>query len=206
MAQQLSLRPPELLNGASGRALATAGWTVVSLHFLLLAVNHWILLDQFRAQIPAPFRKTLAQIFIVRGMRDGAGEVMALTAGAWLTVQLRPPSPDAARSRRIVSALLLSYLPVALHSMGLAAALLGGWRLDIWIASSAGATPQAIAATLNEAVPVVMEPLARARDVVNAFAAITLGALLRQACGFSAWRAAGAALGFAAVLTLARGL
>lgn len=171
---------------------AVAGGSIVLLHFVLLAANQWLILDQLRAQTPPHLHQLLADELLASGLRSLSTEAVAF-AGAAVVVGLTHG----------LRALLLSSAPLVLHSAGVATALLGGWMLDLWIVSGTSASAADVAGTIREALPVVLAPFATARLFVNAVAALMLGLLLWRA-RIAAWRSIGAAVLFGATLMAAQ--
>jgi len=189
---------------AATATISVAGSTVVALHLALTAFNQWVVYDQFRVRTPEGLRAGLAAVFLTNGVRLMSAEVMALAAAGLIAVGLARHWQSNRDNRRMLGVLLLSYLPIALHSLGVATAFLSGWQLDVWIASNAAASPEEIAATLREAIPVVLEPLAAGRALAIVASAIVFAILQRRVCGLAPRTALGTAAMFAGILTLAR--
>lgn len=190
--------------GVSTGTLAALGWAIVSLHLVLLAANEWMVFDQFRVQTPADLQQGLATVFLAGGLRMASAELTALLIAGVIVINLRAASYGDADTRRALGVLLVSYLPIALHSMGVAGALLGGWNLDVFVLSGTTATPDEIAATIREALPVVLEPLSTGRTIATAGAAVLFAVLQCRLCAIPLRSSLAAAATFGVVLSLAR--
>lgn len=189
---------------AVSTTLAAAGWTAIALHLLMLAVNQWLIYDQVRLQAPPELRDRVATIFVGGILRTGTGELLALLAAALLAVHLGRQPAFRAGPQLMLSVLLLSYAPIAMHSAGVAMALLGGWDLDVWLVASATARPDDVIATLADALPVILEPLSSGRTAATIGSVLVFALLQSRVCGLPAVRSLGAALAFGGMLMLAR--
>ena len=190
--------------GVSTGTLAALGWAIVSLHLVLVAANEWMVFDQFRVQTPADLQQGLATVFLAGGLRTASAELMALVVAGVVAITLQVVSNGDADRRRALGVLLVSYLPIALHSMGVAGALLGGWNLDVFVLSGTAATPDQIASTIREALTIVLEPVSAGRSIATAGAALLFAVLQRRLCGFPLRSSLAAAAMFGAVLSIAR--
>jgi hypothetical protein len=190
--------------GVSTGTLAALGWAIISLHLLLLAANEWMVFDQFRVRMPAELTDALVTLFLADGLRMAAAELIVLVMAGFIALHLRMASDPDADSRRALGVLLVSYVPIALHSMGVTAAFLGGWNLDVWVVSGAGATPDDVARTIRDALPVVLEPLSAGRSIATAGAVILFAVLQRRIGGSAIRPSLAAAVVFGALLTIAR--
>ena len=126
------------------------------LHLLLLTANQWL---------------------TIRSLRPVTTEALAIGVAGLMSIALQWRARGC-NARRAFAVLLASCVPLALHSLGVSAALLGGWELE-----GAG------------------DRIATARHLANAAAALMFALLLRRVCGLTTVRALiGAAL-FAALMT-----
>ena len=193
-----------MAGGVSTATLAAVGWAIVSLHLLLLAANEWMVFAQFRARMPAELGRGLATLFLADGLRLAAAEVIALVVAGFVALNLRTASHPGADHQRALGALLVSYVPIALHSLGVASAFLSGWRLDVWVVAGAAATPDEVATTIRDALPVVLEPLSAGRSLGTAAAVILFAVLQRRVCGIAIRPSLAAAAAFGTILTITR--
>jgi hypothetical protein len=183
---------------------AVVGTAVVSLHLLLLAFNQWLIYDRLRPRIPDALRDGLAAVFLSAALRESAVELVALAAAGAIALLLAGRARAEAGHQRILAALLLSYVPITLHSLGVAGAFLAGWELDLWVASGAAATPEDVANTVRESLPFVLAPLAAGRTIATAAAAFVFAILQLFLCRLTLLTSVGSALIFAAILVGAR--
>jgi hypothetical protein len=196
-------RGSAVAGGVSTGTLAALGWAIVSLYLALVAANEWMVFTQFRAQTTPELQADVAAAFLARGTRMVSVELIALLV-AGLVVINRRASAEGDVDRRALTVLLVSYLPLALYSMGVAGALLGGWNVDVWVLPAATASSRDIAATIGEALPVLLEPLSTGRAIATAGAAILFAVLQRRLCGMPLRASLATAVLFGVVLSLAR--
>ena len=184
--------------------LAVTGTAVVSLHLLLLAFNQWLVYDHLRMRIPDDLRDGLSAVFLSAALREGATELFGLGVAGAVALTLAGPARTDAVNRRVLAVLMLSYGPITLHSLGVAVAFLAGWDLDVSVASGAAVTPEDVATTVRESLPVVLEPLTAGRTVATVAAAIVCAVLQRRLCRLALPTSIATGLMFASVLALAR--
>jgi hypothetical protein len=120
-----------------------------------------------------------------------------------MALTLAGPARAEAGHSRILAALLLSYVPVALYSLGVAGAFLAGWDLDLWIAAGTDATPEDVATTVRESLPVVLAPLTAGRTMATVAAAFVFAVLQHRLSRLTLLTSIAAALIFAGLLLLA---
>lgn len=178
-----------------------AGFAIVTVHLLMLAATQWLIYDHFRGRTPADLHGSVATVFQRESASIYAAELIALVTGVLLV--RRRSGPSTTSTDRTVGALLVSYAPIAIASIGIAVAILAGWDLDVWVLSSSTATPAQTAATLREALPFVLAPLSTVRHIANFSAMVLLAIVLHRTCAVPVRRSFAVAAAWAAVMTLA---
>ena len=191
--------------------LVRAGLIVIAVHALLLASVHWMLLRQFADRSMPDLHRPLASAFARYSADSFAIELLSLIAAVVAVAGLHliagrarqrlpqrpggvapglPQRPGGVTSGPTVAAAgLLAYVPVASYSLGVLLALSFGWEPDVFIMSSAGATNPQISATIQEALPIVLQPLAMWRQLATIVGALVFAVLQRRLCGISTGRA-----------------
>jgi hypothetical protein len=195
------------LTGSSRRvamsaALGRSGLIVVAVHAILLAGVHWMLFAQFADRAMPDLYRPLASAFTTYSANAFVIEALALVAAVVAAAGIRLITGSAGHGATIAAAGLLAYVPVACYSLGVLLALSFGWEPDVFIMSSAGATDPQVSATIVEALPIVLQPLAMWRQLATAVGALVFAVLLRRLCGISTGRsiATAAAAGLAALV------
>lgn len=190
----------------STRTLSAIGYVVVALHLALSVVNQWLIFDQLRIRTPDALQGSLVTAFLTYSASAMAAELMALVACVLIVAGLRNAGHGDGSTHRMVSTILIAYVPIALYSLMVAAALVVGWEPNVWVLSSRTATPDEVAATIREALPAILEPLSTLRHVANGAAALLSVLLLRRMCSVTLGRSIVAAVVFGTVMTLARAI
>lgn len=162
------------------------------------ALAYWIGFSQLaeRALGDAP---ALGAPFLVAVARHLAIEGGILIAGGLIVAHLLGVLGFTASPRRLFAILLIASAPLLLYTAALIVALAGEWQLNAWVMQMPGATPDATAATLLEAMPVLF-PWPAAAWLAVAMCGVLAVALQMRLCGASFTRALPAAVTFAAVL------
>jgi hypothetical protein len=183
------------------RDLRRVAVAVIALHFGLLAAHQWLIFDAMRFRTVADLQSGIAAGVMAHGIRLAVTESLTLliaglaAAGLLASRRYRDTS-------RVLTVFAISYIPIALYSAGVAVAFLSGWELDVWALSAPGASQAEIAATIEEAMPVVLQPLAAGRHVANAGAILLFAVLQRRFSGTTVRRSVAAAVAAGVVLTL----
>ena len=198
--------PPSYFAVPAGRAIATGtlqrlAFVIVASHAVLLGLTQWLLLEQFLGRALTDVAQPAAIAFRQYTLRMYGAEVVALAAAAAAAFGVRLVLGHQGNGRRVAVAGLLAYAPLTFYSAIVLLALVMGWQPDIWLMSGPDATDSDIAATLGEALPVVLQPLLAWRHLATIVAAITFGVLQRRLCRIGIWHAAitAAAAGAAAL-------
>jgi hypothetical protein len=199
--------PPSAPSVAAAGPLATAtlqraGIAIIASYAALLAVIHWLLFEQFLGRTVTGDGQAVAVAFRQYTLRVFGAEVAALAAAAAAVAVARLLLGRDGNSRRIAAAGTIAYAPIALWSIAVLIALALGWQPEVWLMSAANASDPEIAATIREALPIVLQPLLLSRYVATALGAVAFGILQWRLCRVSAVHAAiiasaagGAALG-----------
>jgi hypothetical protein len=185
----------------STRTLARLALLTIASHAILLATTHWMLFHQFLDRAMPDLEHPLRIAFSAYSVRGFGLELSMLGAAATAVLAVRL-AIGGGNGRRVAASGLIAYLPVALYSLIVVLALAFGWEPDIWIMSAADATDPQVAATLAEALPIVLQPFAIGRLIATVVAALAFAVLQRRVCGLGARGSVVAALaaGAAAVL------
>ena len=194
-------------------ALGRSGLIVVAVHAILLAGAHWMLFAQFADRAMPDLYRPLASAFATYSADSFGIEALSLVAAVVAAAGVRLITGRAgqrlpqrlggvAPGPTIAAAGLIAYVPVACYSLGVLLALSFGWEPDVFIMSSADATDPQVSATIVEALPIVLQPLAMWRQLATAVAALVFAVLQRRLCGVSTGRAiaTAAAAGLAALV------
>jgi hypothetical protein len=197
--------PSALAVSASGpvdtNTLQRVAVVIIASHAVLLGVVQWLLFEQFLERTVPDAAQAVAAAFRQYTLRVFGAEVAALAAAAAAVVVARLLLGRVGNSRRIAAAGVIAYAPITLWSMGVLLALAMGWQPDVWLMSAADARAPEIAATVREALPIVLQPLLLGRHMATVVAAIAFAILQWRLCRVSASHAAmmGTAAGVAAI-------
>ena len=157
----------------TGRAAWYAlGSLVLGAHLGLLAAGHVLIHRELRARTPPEAHAALASAVTAHATQRAADDLIAIGLAALLVAVVLAQRHSAA-APRIVALWLVAQLPHALYGAGVVVAFVAGWQLDVWVISSRDATAPQIAATIEQALPIVLEPFAAGRLLATA-AAIAL--------------------------------
>jgi hypothetical protein len=176
---------------------------VVTLHLLLLVASQWMVFSQFRQRMPGAFHDALAAEFAAKTATMLTIETVALLLGGLAAVGALKAFRSRRHAGRIAVLLLLSYVPIALYTSGVLLAFAMGWTVDAVLLATPGASPADVAATIGDALPVVLEPLTLGRHAANIIGILVFAALLRRRERASMTGATGAAALVILILTLA---
>jgi hypothetical protein len=179
---------------------------VIVSHAVLVAATHWLLYQQFLGRAMPDLRAPLAAAFRGYTARTFAIELIALVAagaavaGIRLLAGLRHDHQPA-NAGPVATTGLISYVPVALFWLGAVVALTFGWEPEVWILSATDATDAQVSSAIQEALPIVLQPLVIGRQVATIAAAVTFAVLQRRLCGVGTGEAmlAAAAAGVSAI-------
>jgi hypothetical protein len=179
--------PPSSFAVPASRSIATGtlqrlAFVIVASHAVFLGLTQWLLLEQFLGRALTDVAQPAAMAFRQYTLHVYGAEVVALAAAAAAAFGVRLVLGHQGNGRRVAVAGLLAYAPLTFYSAIVLLALMMGWQPDVWLMSAPDATDSDIAATLREALPVVLQPLLPWRHLATIIAAITFGALQRRLC------------------------
>jgi hypothetical protein len=160
-----------------------AGLFVVGLHAIFLAAVHWMLFNQFADRAMPDLHGALSTAFAAYSADSFSIELLSLLAAVLAVAGVRLAIGGVGRRATIAGAGLLAYVPIACYSLGVALALAFGWEPDIFIMAAADATNPQVADTIQEALPIVLQPLAIWRQLATVVAALVFAVLQRRLCG-----------------------
>ncbi len=184
------------------RNLERAGLSVFALLAMTTGANQWMAFQQLRSRMLAGIEDGLAAEFVlVASRRLACGAAIFLLGGltlvgllAWLGLTREP--------RRLLAVLLIALAPMLPYALGISVAFLTGWQLDAWVLAARGATAKEVAGTIQEAIPVVLDPAPSARYVAVGLSAILAVVLQRRLCGVRALKSSLVAASYCAVAHL----
>ena len=162
------------------------------------ALAYWIGFSQL-AERAVGDAAALGAPFLVAVARHLAIEGGVLIAGGFVVAHFLGVLGFTASPRRLFAILLIASAPLLLYTGAVIVALAGGWRLSAWVMQMPGATADATADALLEAMPVLFPWPAAAWFAVAMCGVLAVG-LQMHLCGASFPRALPAATTFAAVL------
>ena len=157
----------------------------IASHAALLAATHWLLYQQFLGRAMPDVHVPLAVAFRTYTARTFTIELIALVAAGAAVAGIRLLARllhqrQLGDAGAVALAGLISYAPVALFSLGAVVALTFGWEPDVWIMSAADATDPQVSSAIQEALPIVLQPLVIGRQVATIASAVTFAALQRR--------------------------
>ena len=184
-----SLVPQSDALSSASTKLLFLGLFVFVVHLALLAAIQWMVFEQFLTRSLVDVRQPLTTAFLGHGVRMVSVELLILGAARLALLALHRVRHSRVDLRRLAAAGLLSYVPMALYSVGVIVAFLAGWDLDVWILSASEASDREIASTIREALPVVLAPLLTGRQVANVAGAALFAWLQHRLCRIRAMEA-----------------
>ena len=186
--------------------LTRAAIIIAALHATLLSVMLWMIFDQLLSRTIADLQPPVTSAFISYAVHVATMEFL-VAAAAGLAIAGVTIARGYEADRRLAATAAVSYAVPALYSAAIIAAFVAGWEVDVWVMSATDATDPQVAATVADALPVVLEPLAIGRQGATVVAAIAFGILQRRLCDIGGRQAAltAGAAGAAALATYALG-
>src|SRR5688572_11663837 len=166
----------------------------------------WMIYDQVLSRTIVDLRQPVTTAFLSYAIRVATIECL-VAAAAGLAIFGASLAGGYRADRRLAAIAGVSYVAPMAYSAAVIGTLLAGWEVDVWIMSVTDATDPQVSATVAEALPVVLEPLAIGRHAATVVAAVVFGILQRRLCGVSARQAAwsAGAAGAAAIAAYALG-
>ena len=139
--------------------LTAAGVGVFVLLLAVTALNYWLAFQQLRPRIIGAAGDTVAADFLMVAATNLALRAAAFLAACGALTGLLARTRVIRNPGRLFVLLLLTLAPLLLHAVRVYVALLSGWQLDTWVLSTEGTASKELAATLYEAIPVLLEPV-----------------------------------------------
>ncbi len=169
--------------------LQRLGLAAVGTHAVALAFAHRLLYRQVLGRTLLDREAPLRTAFTAHTLRAFAGEIAMLAAIAVTFSTVRFLLPAATDGRRFVAAGLLSYGALACYGLAIIGAVAFGWEPDVFVMSAADATAVEAAAAIEEALPLVLQPLAWGRLAASLAAAALFAWVQVRLCARTTSRA-----------------
>ena len=174
--------------GPAGRSIRTAtlqrlGLAAVGVHAVALAFAHWLLYRLVLGRTLLDLEAPLRTAFTAYTLRAFAAEIAMLAAIAVAFSSVRFFLPAATDGRRLAAAGLVSYGALAFYGLAIIGAVAFGWEPDVFVMSAADATAVEAAAAIEEALPLVLQPLAWGRLAASLAAAALFTMAQVTLCG-----------------------